>query len=185
MTEAERLAQGLDKEQIDTVRRDMLNHEAASLLRAQAAEIERLKVAMNQWLDKTEWVQETVQPQELGMHRADVLRKRIDALRAELEAIKKQEPDSTCSDTLRIQGKAYPRTCKKCGLGPCIGKRIDAPKQEQLYVQELADDATLLNYLLTVGESQALNIHDVYSDWDGDGDFKEFCMAAMKEQANG
>ena len=33
--------------------------------------------------------------------------------------------DSTCSETLRAQGKAYPRTCKKCGLGPCIG----APKQ--------------------------------------------------------
>jgi hypothetical protein len=35
-----------------------------------------------------------------------------------------QEPvqDSTCNETLRGQGKAYPRTCKKCGLGPCIGK---------------------------------------------------------------
>jgi hypothetical protein len=33
--------------------------------------------------------------------------------------------DSTCSETLRAQGKAYPRTCRKCGLGPCIG----APKQ--------------------------------------------------------
>jgi hypothetical protein len=28
--------------------------------------------------------------------------------------------DSTCSETLRAQGKAYPRTCRKCGLGPCI-----------------------------------------------------------------
>ena len=33
--------------------------------------------------------------------------------------------DSTCNETLRAQGKAYPRTCRKCGLGPCIG----APKQ--------------------------------------------------------
>jgi hypothetical protein len=33
--------------------------------------------------------------------------------------------DSTCSETLRAQGKAYPRTCKKCDKGPCIG----APKQ--------------------------------------------------------
>ena len=33
--------------------------------------------------------------------------------------------DSTCSETLRAQGKACPRTCRKCGLGPCIG----APKQ--------------------------------------------------------
>jgi hypothetical protein len=30
------------------------------------------------------------------------------------------QPDSTCSDTLRAQGKAYPRTCRKCGKGPCI-----------------------------------------------------------------
>jgi len=38
-----------------------------------------------------------------------------------------QEPvaqafESTCSEALRAQGKPYPRTCKKCGLGPCIGK---------------------------------------------------------------
>jgi hypothetical protein len=33
--------------------------------------------------------------------------------------------DSTCSEALRAQGKAYPRTCRKCGKGPCIG----APKQ--------------------------------------------------------
>jgi len=30
--------------------------------------------------------------------------------------------NSTCNETLRAQGKPYPRTCKKCGLGPCIGK---------------------------------------------------------------
>jgi hypothetical protein len=30
------------------------------------------------WLDKTEWVQETVKPHELGMHRADVLKQRIE-----------------------------------------------------------------------------------------------------------
>jgi hypothetical protein len=28
--------------------------------------------------------------------------------------------DITCSETLRAQGKAYPRTCRKCGKGPCI-----------------------------------------------------------------
>lgn len=43
MTEAERIAQELDKEQIDTVRRDVLNHDAAALLRSQAAEIFALK----------------------------------------------------------------------------------------------------------------------------------------------
>jgi hypothetical protein len=28
--------------------------------------------------------------------------------------------DSTCNNALREQGKSYPRTCRKCGLGPCI-----------------------------------------------------------------
>jgi hypothetical protein len=35
------------------------------------------KKALEAWLDKTEWVQETVKPHELGMHRADVLKQRI------------------------------------------------------------------------------------------------------------
>jgi hypothetical protein len=30
------------------------------------------------------------------------------------------QPDSTCNNTLRAEGKGYPRTCKKCGKGPCI-----------------------------------------------------------------
>jgi hypothetical protein len=41
--------------------------------------------------------------------------------------------DSTCSETLRAQGKAYPRTCRKCGLGPCIG----APKQPPAAQQDI------------------------------------------------
>ena len=35
------------------------------------------KKALEVWLDKTEWVQETVKSHELGMHRADVLKQRI------------------------------------------------------------------------------------------------------------
>jgi Lar family restriction alleviation protein len=27
--------------------------------------------------------------------------------------------DKPCSQRLRLEGKAYPRTCMKCGLGPC------------------------------------------------------------------
>ena len=36
------------------------------------------KKALEVWLDKTEWVQKTVKPHELGMHRADVLKQRIE-----------------------------------------------------------------------------------------------------------
>jgi predicted RNA-binding Zn-ribbon protein involved in translation (DUF1610 family) len=60
----------------------------------------------------------------------------INALRQAIEQAEKQEPvaqafESTCSETLRAQGKAYPRTCKKCGLGPCISK----PQREWVEVE--------------------------------------------------
>ena len=48
-----------------------------------AAELRRLHqhvLALQDWLDKTNWVQESAQAGELGMHRADVLRKRIEKL---------------------------------------------------------------------------------------------------------
>jgi hypothetical protein len=38
------------------------------------------ELVLKQWLEKTEWVQETAQGGELGMHRADVLKKRIETL---------------------------------------------------------------------------------------------------------
>ena len=34
------------------------------------------------------------------------------------------QPDSTCSNTLRAQGKAYPRTCVKCKFGPCVADPV-------------------------------------------------------------
>lgn len=49
--------------------------------------LDRHEQAHAEWLKKTEWVQKTAKPKELGMHRADVLKKRIDdltALNAEL-----------------------------------------------------------------------------------------------------
>ncbi len=39
------------------------------------------KEALQQWYHKTDWVQETCTPRELGMHRADVLKARIDDLK--------------------------------------------------------------------------------------------------------
>ncbi|QAY93667.1 ead/Ea22-like family protein [Pseudomonas sp. ACM7] len=49
------------------------------------AENERLKsveYAFGEWIEKTEWVQTSVQASDLGRHRADVLRSRIDNLKA-------------------------------------------------------------------------------------------------------
>ena len=47
------------------------------------------------------------------------------------------QQDSTCNKKLREQGKTYPLTCKKCGLGPCIADRVQpAPVPEAHKQQE-------------------------------------------------
>ena len=54
-----------------------------------------------------------------------------------------QEPaqqDSTCNNALRIQGKAYPRTCKKCGLGPCVELAQQALDKKTENARELGLD---------------------------------------------
>ena len=43
--------------------------------------------SLKDWHDKTDWVQETSKPRELGKHRADILRERIEALEAKLAMI--------------------------------------------------------------------------------------------------
>jgi hypothetical protein len=58
---------------------------AAAELRRLHAENERLhrfELANNVWHEKTDWVHETAQPLELGRHRADVLKQRIERLHA-------------------------------------------------------------------------------------------------------
>lgn len=62
-----------------------------------AAELRRLHIveqAFQQWINRTEWVQKSAQSHELGMHRADVMKQRLDQLldenkklRTDLEAI--------------------------------------------------------------------------------------------------
>lgn len=57
---------------------------AISNLKEQLAEsnrkLEQYKIALQEWLDKTDWVQKTSAGHELGMHRADVLKQRIEHL---------------------------------------------------------------------------------------------------------
>jgi len=54
---------------------------SASTARKIAAELRRLhqqELALIEWLDKTEWVQASIQAKELGQHRADVIKQRLD-----------------------------------------------------------------------------------------------------------
>lgn len=51
--------------------------------------IDRLEMIEGSWLEfmeKTEWVQKSSEPGELGFHRADVLKRRIDRLTEERDA---------------------------------------------------------------------------------------------------
>ena len=57
-------------------------------MQAAAAELRRLhqhELANIEWIEKTEWVRQTARPRELGLHRADALKQRIDHLEVELE----------------------------------------------------------------------------------------------------
>ena len=69
------------------------------------------KKALEVWLDKTEWVQKTVKPHELGMHRADVLKQRIEEALAQPE----QHQDWCASLTQMLMSmppKPAPCNCK-------------------------------------------------------------------------
>lgn len=51
---------------------------------------EMLKATLDEWIEKTNWVQKSHNVRELGIHRADVLRERIEALEAQLAMSPKQ-----------------------------------------------------------------------------------------------
>lgn len=55
--------------------------------------------ALNEWLDKTDWVQKTAHPTELGLHRADVIKARYDALVGALQDVVAAS-DANCGDSL-------------------------------------------------------------------------------------
>lgn len=59
----------------------------ARTLTDRITELERFEFAYKEWSDKTEWVQRTARAQELGKHRADVMRSRITELEAQLAAV--------------------------------------------------------------------------------------------------
>ena len=60
--------------------------EPTGLEKAAAAEMRRLyqvEFALKEWISKTEWIQKTAQPLELGLHYADAIKLRLDRLHAQ------------------------------------------------------------------------------------------------------
>ena len=51
-------------------------------------ELEKYRESWYEWSEKTGWIQETATAKELGMHRADVMRKRIEDLEKEVLTLK-------------------------------------------------------------------------------------------------
>ena len=51
-------------------------------------ELEKYRESWYVWSEKTDWIQETATVKELGMHRADVLRKRMEDLEKEVLSLK-------------------------------------------------------------------------------------------------
>ena len=51
-------------------------------------ELEKYREAWYEWSEKTDWIQETATAKELGMHRADMMRKRIEDLEKEVRTLK-------------------------------------------------------------------------------------------------
>lgn len=77
--------------------------EAADELRR----LHQVDVAHGWWLDKTEWVQESSEGDDLGRHRADVMKQRIDRLRYENEALRAalEQPQGEQEPVAEIQVK--------------------------------------------------------------------------------
>lgn len=68
---------------------EQLRQEIAAL-RKKIEHLSTVEYCFNAWLEKTKWVQETSQPGELGLHYADVVRTRIEALQVENARLSKE-----------------------------------------------------------------------------------------------
>jgi hypothetical protein len=90
-----------------------------------------------------EVVAEVIALIELGLIAPEDIVKCLRKANSEPEKALAEQPaqqDSTCSNALREQGKAYPRTCKKCGLGPCVELAQQALNKKAENARELGLD---------------------------------------------
>lgn len=85
--EALRLADMLDSDYDPDWFYEIGVDEVVKELRRLHAENSSLKVVFDEWIAKTEWVQKSLKPRELGKHRADILHARIADLEAQLASI--------------------------------------------------------------------------------------------------
>ncbi|WP_313329446.1 hypothetical protein [Comamonas sp.] len=108
-----------------------------------ATELRRLskvEAAFSEWIEKTDWVQRTAKPAELGVHRADVLANRIAALEAELK------DTNDMNQQLRDQNTAVDAACaalERAGIE--AANRAAAAEQQVTALTQRLDMANRLN----------------------------------------
>lgn len=121
--------EGIESEQEACVAYVAAANPAAVLgLIADNERLEPYKTAYMEWSDKTDWVQETAEVRELGKHRADVIRDRFDALKAECEGLRKDaERYRWLRDLAQSQELRYPLM----GKPAWIDENIDAAMSKE------------------------------------------------------
>jgi NAD(P)H-dependent flavin oxidoreductase YrpB (nitropropane dioxygenase family) len=112
-----------------------LCQEAADELRRLA----QVETAWREWLDKTEWVQTSSNAGELGMHRADVLRQRIENLEAENARMRSElERPMSSEATLLVHDNARLRAEVQALRGAVRDGLIDALKEASEHLSDTA-----------------------------------------------
>lgn len=99
--------------------------EVALELLAENNRLGQIEYAFSEWIEKTDWVQSTVQASELGRHRADVLRTRIDQLKAENEVLRSiAEKHQIRLETVRCLLGASVPTDSELDIAICAAMRV-------------------------------------------------------------
>lgn len=97
------------------------------------AEVEKYKVAWTEYNDRTEWVQQTAKPKELGMHRADVLRMRVESAERQLAALRERiesSPVAMLSEGPGGRGYVKAHLSRHATIEPPIGHRVRLVRED-------------------------------------------------------
>lgn len=133
--------------------------------------LRQFETAYKEWMDKTDWM-DPAHPRELGMHRADAIKQRFDALRADNEAL-------ACN--LRgkhaLTGATYEHLVKE---RDCLRLRLDLVHLARESAKIEIDGLKALNDGLRdqlADVSSKLEMMAANSD---DGDVVEICREALR-----
>jgi hypothetical protein len=85
---------------------------------AELRRLHRQELAAQEWLDRTDWVQETAHESELGLHRADVLKQRIEHFRAFNQALLEALERERAVEWTRAYEEGYERGSRNAQLEP-------------------------------------------------------------------